>query len=250
LQIMLRVIFGLWVATGVAGADDVRRTAFTFGLRTISYDYASVGDSHLTGTGGSVEFGYAWMGDHFFGYGSISSLAGPFDRVRRDRISLDFSGTGLTAIAGYAPLQGNIRADRISLSVLSGFNVTDMVGRSAGRVDIRDEQKVAASDQGEEPASLNRQISSFTMQVNEFSVLTGIGISWMDKARPYGNTPELLKTKMDGVLAIFAVSVPVAARYRSKYEQVLGSGPSESRKEQGRLSGVSLVFGLTTLIGV
>lgn len=237
-------------AATIGSADtSVRRSTWTFGLRSISYDFSSTTATNMNGQGGSVDFGYGYIGDQWFGYGSLSSLSGPFDSIRRDRVSLDFTGTGLTFLVGFAPLQNNVRSGSFAISAISGMSVSDLAGRSVGRVEIKDQQPISVSDENDAP-TVDRQIRSYTMQVNEFSILGGFAISLLAPGRPKGNTPTLLRTEFDGVLAIFSASMPISARYKSKFEQSIKDGPYESRKQKGRLSGISFIVGLTTLIGV
>ncbi len=238
----------LFLIFGTASADELRRSTWTFGLKAISYQLSSVADSEMIGLGGAVDLGYGYLGDNWYCLGAASMISGPFDPIRREQLSLDFSGTGVNAIVAYAPFQSSIRSSRFSFSVFSGMDMIDVIGRSAGRTDYSTNEEVSIDNQ--ETSSIVRQVRSYNMQVNQFSIPIGIAIAALAPARPAGNSPSLLKTQLDGILTMIGLAVPVSARFRSRYDQRFGEGEFEANQKKGRLSGVSYFISVTSLIGV
>jgi hypothetical protein len=231
-----------------SNAEELRRSTWTFGLKAVSYQLSSAADSAMIGLGGAVELGYGFLGDNWYWLGAASMISGPFDPVRREQLSLDFTGTGVNVIAAFAPFQSNIRSSRFSFSLFSGIDMIDVIGRSAGRTDFRSNEEVSIDNQ--ETSSIVRQVRSYNMQVNQFSIPIGIAVAALAPARPVGNSPALLKTQLDGILTMIGVSVPVSARYRSRYDQKFGDADYQTSQKKGRLSGVSYYISLTSLIGV
>src|SRR5690606_38917285 len=88
-----------------------------------------------------------------------------------------------------------------------GLSYADMVGRSIGK---------NRKETGH-PVSNSELVDDYTMRVTNFSLLPAVFFSWLEEARPRGNTPELLTTRLDGYMLTIGIAMPLLISYQASY---------------------------------
>ena len=190
--------------------------------------------NELTGTAGLLQFGGGFLGERFAFLGSANLILGPYEEVRSEDIKTDFGGTGFTAWTYYA-VGMDLRHPKGSYGFCLGLDYTDMVGRSVSKSASKDD----------------RVLDNYVIRSAIFSVIPGFFFAWLEPARPKGNTPELLATRIEGYVLTIAYSYPLIADYKVKYTTAEPNGNNEqSFRSSGDLKGYAVIVGFGFLLGV
>jgi hypothetical protein len=130
-----------------------------------------------------------------------------------------------------------------------GIDYSDMSGNSIGR----NRREVG------DPASPKNigLINDYSMRVSQLSVIPSIFFCWLEPGRPKGNSPELLRTRIEGYFLTIGIGIPFLSNYRARYsmkvrDEETGRGDivDKSVKDIGKLEGYSILINFASLLGV
>ena len=175
-----------------------------------------------------VSLGAGYISKSWLFNGSVDILLGPYEPTRGERFDVDFYGTGATLWLGFSAQTLDLRSPEGGYGFALGLSYADTVGRSA------------ELSSGATP--------DYVMHVTNLSLVPGLFFSWLKPARPRGNTPELLTTRLEGEVLSFGMAMPLISSYSATYESEVA--PRQSVTEKGRLRGYSLTLSLTGFLGI
>jgi len=222
-------------ATDAEDKGTVWNVGFS-GMRHNLHDQEDAGNE-LTGNSGVVQIGRGHIGQSWFLFGSADIILGPYEQVRAEKIKTDFFGTGFSAWTGYAVTPGTLRHSVGSAGVTLGISYADIVGRSVARSAVGDD---------------DRYIDNYSLRTSTWLAVPGTFFATLKKARPKGNTPELLLTRIEGYIFNFGVGFPVISDYRARYEvKDLRNSKNDAKKhESGHLEGMTFLLSFNPLLGI
>lgn len=237
--------FGIMISASLWGAESdlsleaeqktlgTKNSVWVFGIAGVDYELAEGDGSNLTGGSVMVQLGRGYIGPHWFGQGSVDIIAGPYQTPQRSKPKLDHAGTGFSALTGYSFNDVGIRSEGGAFGISLGLSYADIIGRNT---DVFN--------------SGTEIIDQFVMRVANFSITPGLFYAWLEKARPDGNKPEHLVTRLEGYILNLGVQLPLRATQTTKYQSLPPDRSSETSESQsGHMKGYSIVLNLTTLLG-
>ena len=222
----------------------------SFSLTGVRYTLKADDDNELVGNGLKASLGGGYIAKSWLVNVMLDVSLGPYEPARDGQLNVDFGGTGLTIWWATSAQTLDLRSSEGSYGFALGASYADMVGRSVGR-----NRKETSNPNDPENSNL---VDNYVMRATYFSVLPSIFFAWLKGARPTGNTPELLTTRIEGYVLTMGVSVPVMAKYQAHYDkrQILGendSGDASGSKrifEEGTLKGYSILLSFTSFLGI
>ncbi len=214
-------------------ALGTKNSVWVFGIAGVDHELAEEDASNLTGGSVMVQIGRGYIGKHWFGQGAVDIIAGPYQTPQRSKPRLDHSGTGFYTLWGYSFNEGGMRKEGGSFGMSLGLSYADIVGRST---DVY--------------SSGTETIDQFVMRVSSFAATPGLFYAWLEKARPDGNKPEYLITRIEGDVVNLGLALPLLATQTTKYQSYTPTKPEGTNESQsGRMKGYSIVLNLTALLG-
>ena len=204
---------------------------WSFGLTGMRHSLKAGDGNELLGNSGAIQLGTGYISASWYSDVSLDILLGPYEPTREKQLNVDYVGTGLTAFAGFSAQTKNLRSAEGGYGFALGLSYADSVGRSVGR----NRKEGRSSD----------LIDNYSMRVTAFSLIPAIFFSWLREARPNGNTPELLETRVEGYFLTIGMAMPLLSSYSAKYDKRDG----EPVTEKGQLRGYSLVITLKAMLG-
>jgi hypothetical protein len=225
-----------------------RKSVWSVGLTGQRHSLKSGIDDDLLGNSALVQLGTGRIAESWYANASLDIILGPYEPTRQKQLNVDFVGTGLTVWTGFSAQTLDLRSQAGGYGFALGLSYADIVGRSQGSnralVDCGPDPKSGCEDANA------RLIDQYQMRVTNLAVQPAIFFSWLSAARPEGNNPALLATRLEGYFLTVGLAIPLIANYQVKYT-TLGSRhePAESGTAKGRLRGYSLVVGLTAMLG-
>lgn len=225
-----------------APAKPVKRTVWSIGVAGERHSLKAGDGNELLGNAAEVQLGSGYLSQSWYLLGTLDILLGPYEPTRDRQLNVDYVGTGLTIWTGFSAQTMDLRSSEGGYGFALGLSYADMVGRAVGRNRKDSGERQADGQPLEEDKGL---IDTYAMRITNFSLLPAIFFSWLDPARPQGNSPELLATRVEGYLLTLGVAMPLQVSYQAKYETFDG----ESHTETGQLRGYSIMASLTALLG-
>ena len=223
---------------GRVATDGTMKTAvWSFGITGAQENLKAAGNNQLIGTSAAVQIGYGHIARDWLANFSVDILQGPYQPTYDSQLQVDHSGFGFTAWTGLSAQNTNVRSPEGGYGFALGLSYGALTGQMMGR-NRRDDGQGTAADRA--------LIDSYTSHVSKLSIIPGLFFTWLDQARPTGNTPELLMTRIEGLVLLIGAATPIAATYNTSYTK----GTNEVIREHGSLSGYSIVVNLTALLGV
>lgn len=216
-----------------APAED-KGNVWSFGITGMRHSLKAGDGNELLGNAGAIQIGTGWIANSWYSDVSLDILLGPYEPTREKQLNVDYVGTGLTAFAGFSAQTKNLRSAEGGYGFALGLSYADTVGRSVGR-----NRKEGSS------ADL---LDNYTMRVTNFSLIPAIFFSWLKEARPKGNTPELLETRVEGYFLTIGMAMPVLSSYSAKYDKREGD-EVEEKNDKGQLRGYSILVALKSMLG-
>ncbi len=223
---------------------EVKGSVWSFGITGMRHSLKAGDGNELLGNAGAIQLGTGWIANSWYSDVSLDILLGPYEPTRDKQLNVDYVGTGLTAFAGFSAQTKNLRSAEGGYGFALGLSYADTVGRSIGR----NRKEGSSSD----------LIDNYTMRVTNFSLIPAIFFSWLKEARPKGNTPELLETRVEGYFLTIGMAMPLLSSYSAKYdkrgsdeassEEDSGDGVEE-KDEKGQLRGYSIMVALKSMLG-
>lgn len=221
--------------------DDVRRSVFSIGIQGDRHDLKAGNGDELIGNSAAVQLGTGYIADKWYTSVSLDIILGPYEPVRNKELNTDFVGTGLTWFTGISAQTQNLRSPAGGYGFALGLNYADIVGRTNSSRN-RDSRAGNRDESGE-------TIDNYIMRVNRFSMIPAIFFSWLQGARPAGNSPDLLTTRLEGYLLTIGAAIPIITTYSSRYTVRDNASTSREEKDSGQLRGYSVLCSLTAFLG-
>lgn len=227
--------------------DDVRRSVFSIGIQGDKHDLKAGNGDELIGNSAAVQLGTGYIADKWYASVSLDIILGPYEPVRNKELNTDFVGTGLTWFTGISAQTQNLRSPAGGYGFALGLSYADIVGRTVSSQN-RDSRTGTDDESGE-------TIDNYIMRVNRFSMIPAIFFSWLKGARPAGNSPDLLTTRLEGYLLTIGVAIPLITTYSSRYSvrdnatTTEAVGATREEKDSGQLRGYSVLCSLTAFLG-
>lgn len=225
-----------------------RQDAFSVGLSGQRHSLKSGDGNEVLGNSAVIQLGKGYIADTWFWNASLDIHLGPYEPARGRQLDVDYFGTGLSLWAGTSAQNSNLRSPEGGYGFALGLSYADVVGRSLGRNRL---------EQGDPSDPRNQHlIDNYVLRVTNFSLLPAIFFCWLDEARPAGNTPELLATRLEGFILTVGMAMPLLVSYKAQYDtrtqrdrQNTIVKPAGTARESGQLRGYSIVIALTAMLG-
>jgi hypothetical protein len=234
-----------------------RSTIWTAGLQGNRHALKGGDGNELIGNSYVVSIGRGHVAARWFARASIDVIFGPYERVRSGQFDSDFAGTGAGAWWGYSAQPADLRDKDGGYGFALGLSYSDFSGRSIGRSRLEN-----APSQSKK----THRLESYALRATDMSIVPALFFSWLKEARPLGNTPEQLKTRIEGYLLTVGIAMPVVGYYRANMEyrrdsssdgQEAGTASESGEKqsggkvsEKGEFQGYSILVNFTTLFGI
>jgi hypothetical protein len=196
------------------------------------------------GNGGAVSFGLGYLKGHLLFSGHFDILLGPYEQMRDRSFSSDFAGTGFSTFVAYSSKSKEQAQGGYTYGLGLGATYEDAIGRSSGS------KNVDLSALGPQYQTDEVSVQNYIIQTQTGFLTPTFYFAWLKPPRPKGNTPELLKTRLEGYLLSLGVSFPVYSQYRAKYDQRQEDASFKGLVDNGKLKGYRIALGITTLLGI
>ena len=221
----------------IAADGQVKSTVWSFGFTGAQNNLKANNNNQVIGNSAAIQIGFGQIERDWLALVSADILQGPFQLTHDSQLQVDHSGFGFTAWTGLSAQKTNLRSQDGGYGFALGLNYTALTGQMIGRNRL---------DSGLNTLADQQLIDSYTIHVSQLSIMPGIFFSWLTPARPMGNTPELLTTRIEGYLLVISAATPVLATYNTSYTK----GSAEVTREHGSFSGYSILVNVTALLGV
>lgn len=221
----------------------VKRSVFSVGLQGEKHNLKAGDGNELTGNSAAVQLGTGYIADKWYTAVTLDIILGPYEPVRNRELNSDFFGTGLTWFSGISAQTQNLRSPEGGYGFALGLSYADIIGRT-----------VSGRSQDSRSGKKDTTIDNYIMRVNKFSMMPAVFFSWLKDARPKGNSPELLTTRLEGYLMTIGVAIPLLTTYSAKYtvrdnDPQTELTPIREQKDDGQLRGYSVLCAITTFLG-
>ncbi len=225
---------------------EVKSNVWSFGIAGERHSLKAGNGNELLGNSGAIQLGTGYISSSWYADVSLDILLGPYEPTREKQLNVDYVGTGLSFFTGFSAQTKDLRSAEGGYGFALGLTYADIVGRSIGR----------NRKEGQESGNANL-IDNYVMHVTNFSLVPAIFFSWLKEARPNGNTPELLETRVEGYFLTIGMAMPLLTAYQAQYDvrgDVGAADPSATGdlthvREKGQLRGYSLVISLKAMLG-
>ena len=162
----------------------------------------------LLGNSGGVAAGYGYIRGRWFLSGEGEFLVGPFDPGYRPTPNVDYQGTAFQIWWGYSAEEPNLRHPDGGYGFILGLNYKDIVGRSVDPDSNRDTPDTWFK---------MRERFNYSIRTGSLSVTPGIFFCWLKEPRSVRSKD--LTTRIEGYLLTLSYSMPLYARYLSRYSE-------------------------------
>lgn len=205
---------------------------WSFGLTGMRHSLKAGNGEEFLGNAAAIQLGTGYISNSWYADVSLDILLGPYEPTHDKQLNVDYVGTGVTAFAGFSAQTKNLRSAEGGYGFALGLSYADTVGRSVGR-----NRKEGHGDD---------LVDNYTMRATNLSLIPAIFFSWLREARPDGNTPELLETRVEGYFLTIGMAMPMLSSYTARYNR---RDSGEPVRQKGRLRGYSILIGLTSMLG-
>jgi hypothetical protein len=210
-----------------------RNSVFSVGVAGLRHSLKSGGETEVIGNAAAVQLGTGYISESWYVTGSLDILLGPYEPANNSELDIDYFGTGATIWTGFSAQTLNLRSAEGGYGFALGLSYADSVGRLVGQNRKRE---------GEADGDV---IDEYVIRVNNLSLLPGIFFSWLQPARPRGNTPDLLATRLEGYFLTIGMAMPLLTSFSAKSETRNG----EPDNKHGQLRGYSIMLALSSMLG-
>jgi hypothetical protein len=229
-------------------AEDTRKATWVVGSSVMRHSLQAGPSHELVGKAGQVSLGGGWISQRWLTSVTLDILMGPWEPSSAQSLDVDWSGTGGTWWTGWSARNLDLRSPQGSYGVGLGLNYADMVGRSIGR---------NRRDPGDpsDPRAVGI-VDNYVMRVNNLGVSAALFFTWLAPARPQGNSPELLKTRLEGSVLWIGATVPVASSWNAAFDRRIAPATEgfptvkEQVRERGRLKGWTVFASIQAGLGI
>ncbi|MBM4253967.1 MAG: hypothetical protein FJ146_18525 [Deltaproteobacteria bacterium] len=223
----------------VAAAEPsgVKSTVWSFGVTGLQENLKGSNNHQLIGPSTAIQIGYGHLAEDWLAIVSADILQGPYQPTYDSQLQVDYAGFGLSAWTGLSAQKANLRSPEGGYGFALGLSLGTLKGVMIGRNRL---------DTADGDTTNKDRVDSYTMTLSKLSLVPGVFFTWLTGSRPHGNTPDLLKTRIEGYVLMVGAATPMFATYTAAYTQ----GTVEERRDSGSLSGYSIMVNFTALLGV
>lgn len=217
-----------------SSSENVKRNIWSFGFTGFRSSLKADDGSELLGNSGAVQLGTGYLGHAFFFDASFDILLGPYEPTFARQVNVDYTGTGMTLWTGFSAQTADLRSEAGGYGFALGISYSDIAGHSSGK-----------NSSAKNGAQADKLVDDYTMRVTNLSLLPAVYFSWLAPARPHGNTPELLATRVEGYVLTIGAAAPMVATYSADYTTQDG----KQHSSRGKLNGYGLLLSLKAMLG-
>lgn len=203
---------------------------WSFGLAASQVNLQSGEGEELSGFRSTSQLGWGYLSESWYGYVGLDIIAGPYESSRPPKIVVDYSGTGVSAGIALSAENQNLRTKDGNYGFSLSLQYSDITGRSI--------------KSGSDDSAPDERITNWQARVQSLSIFPAIFFCWLEPARPAGNTPELLMTRIEGYVLSIGLSTPLQATYSVGYQQA-----GEGFSSKASVKGYTAIISLQALIG-
>jgi hypothetical protein len=229
--------------------SEIRNGFWSFGLSGLRHTLKAGNGNEVLGNTAAISIGTGYLRHKWYSYGTLNILLGPYEPTRDRQLNVDFEGSGATYWLGFSAQDLDLRSAAGGYGFVMGLDYSDISGHSVGR--NRQESGDPAN-----PKNVGL-INKYSMHVSQLAVIPSIFFCWLEPGRLKGNTPELLRTRVEGYVLTIGIGIPFLSKYRAGYvmkikDEETGRGEivDKSVNETGKLEGFSIIINFTSLLGV
>ncbi len=216
---------------------ETKGSVWSFGLTGLQENLKGSNNHQLIGPSTAIQIGFGHIAEDWLAIVSADILQGPYQPTYDSQLQVDYSGFGISAWTGLSAQKANLRSPEGGYGFALGLSYGTLKGLMVGRNRL---------DSGNGTASTRGLVDSYTMTLSKLTLIPGVFFSWLTNARPHGNTPDLLKTRIEGYVLMVGAATPMFATYTAAYTK----GTNTEQRDSGSLSGYSITVNFTALLGV
>lgn len=206
-----------------------RQNVWAVGLQSRPLYFTGNSGQKLRMTSSTIDISRVWVKEKWWANVDVSLVVGPFSRRQPLSPPLDFSGSGFSARIAYPLFSDGLRQPSGDWGLTLGLENMDLVGRS-----YRRENLVSGS-----------YTEGWSVRARWTAVLPGLFYSILKPARPKGNRPEWLVTRIEGYTFVLAGSFPIQGQYKQSF-----SLNGDSIKTSSDLQGYAIQMAFSAWLGI
>lgn len=242
---LLTLLSGSCLATTYRVSHTLNDDFWIFGSSSHTHQLSGPKDNEFDGTSFQISIGKGTVRDAWNLFTTIDIISGPFKPFFDGQLEIEFEGLGLSSYWHHTISGQTIRGQVPSINFALGINLNRINGSSIGQNNSLKSNYNAPENNG--------KINKYDLTLSTLNLMIGPTLSWVESARPRGNEPSLLKTRIEGYNVSLLFQIPLYASYSSETKklsyndstrQITGQDSSES----GSMSGWSFVVSLSTYI--
>jgi hypothetical protein len=186
----------------------------------------------------------AFRGSWAYEYGA-DFTTGPYQKSFDGGLNMDSIGFGINSQIHYLIGAQNLRAKGVKFVITGGGSASFLDGNSVGN-----NQNLSQNFNSTENDNL---INSYEIRKADFSILIGPKVLFLKDARPMGNVPHLLKSRVEGYSIGLLGYIPIANYYEANQTILQKATDKNINVESvyefsGSLTGFSVLLAFTTFI--
>jgi hypothetical protein len=214
---------------------------WSFDMSTNQYNLTAPDESKLSGIGGEFAIGYGRIYKNSWLVGSYHFLSGPWDTARNQTFDVDSSGMIVAMEYGTSFPKFELRSGS-----------SPFLSISAGYLALNSKNVGSNRKNSGNPNDINNYYleQDFIANVNAVVVIPSLGWNWVKAARPTGNEPDLLLTRVESAYLRLGAMIPLYSRARVKVIKRSPSDPLSQTPKQRTTTGVMKGYSLTVTAGV
>ncbi len=230
-------IFGATSQVESQKETGVKSTVWSFGVTGLQENLKGSNNHQLIGPSTAIQIGFGHLAEDWLAITSADILQGPYQPTYDSQLQVDYSGFGISAWTGLSAQKANLRSPEGGYGFALGLSYGTLKGVMIGRNRL---------STGGDDTTRRDLVDSYTMTLSKLTLVPGVFFTWLTSARPHGNTPDLLKTRIEGYVLMVGAATPVFATYTAAYSK----GSIDETRDSGSLSGYSILVNFTALLGV
>ncbi len=176
-----------------------------------------------------INIGFTWIDESWWAMGRVHLPFGPTSERFPDSPPLDTEGYGVSATFGKTLSSSSLRESAGDYGVELGIESFELAARSFRRQVLFD----------------GTSTDAWVMKTRWTALTPAIFATFLKPARPQGNKPEWLMTRIEGYRVSLGVVVPVQRSWDLRYER---AGVPEG--DRGGWTGVHGVLSVSTWLGI
>lgn len=176
-----------------------------------------------------INIGFVWIEDSWWGMGNVHLPVGPTSQRYPDSPPLDTEGYGISATFGKTLNSQSLREKSGDYGIEVGIESFELTARSFRRQTLNDG---TATD-------------AWTVKTRWTAITPSLFATFLKPARPQGNKPEWLMTRIEGYRIALGLVIPVQKSWDLRYKQ-----GETNQGDRGSWKGVHGLFSVNTWLGI